>query len=241
MSRWIKVALAGLGFLALAAVLAVVFVAPPLAAAVCPACYGLERAAPGLIVDKAMPPAARERLAGDAAAAGDTVRAFYGAFDHAPLLIACASDACERRLGGRGALAGTFSTPLGDVIHLSPAGLNGTILAHEFSHVALHHRAGLVAVYGETIPAWFDEGVAVVVSDDARYLKPGASAQERCVAVPAGPLPSGGPDWGARAAKDRMVYAEAACQVLTWMEANGGRDGLLAAIDAAAQGRPPAP
>lgn len=241
--RWIKLALAGLGLLGLAAVLAavlaVVVMTPPLAAAVCPACYGLQRAGPGLIVETDMPAAARARLAGDAAAARDTVRAFYGAFDDAPLLIACATAACEHRLGGRGALALTWSTPFGDVIHLSPEGLNASILTHEFSHVALHRRIGFKAMVEENVPAWFDEGLAVIVSADARYLKPGEAAAARCVAGPEGPLPAGISEWGARAGRDRMIYAAAACRTLLWMEANGGREGVLRALDATAAGGTP--
>jgi hypothetical protein len=51
------------------------------------------------------------------------------------------------------------------------------ILAHEFSHVDLHTRIGLMRFLAGAIPAWFDESLAVIVSDDARYLKPGTTAQ----------------------------------------------------------------
>ncbi|MDQ0503683.1 hypothetical protein [Xanthobacter agilis] len=232
--RWIRLTLAGFGLLLLAAGLALPVLAPPVAAAACPACYGLKRAGTSLMVDRAMTATDRARLARDLSTAGDKVRVFYGPFEPAALVIACASQACNQRLGGRGALARTWATPFGDIIDLAPKGLNATILAHEFSHVALHQHAGLPAMLGETIPAWFDEGLAVIVSDDPRYLKPGAQGHERCVVSPAWPLPSSAGDWGARAGRDRMIYAQAACAVLAWMEANGGRAGALAAIDAAA-------
>ena len=51
---------------------------------------------------------------------------------------------------------------------LSPRGLNAVITSHELTHIELHHRIGSFRSW-RTIPAWFDEGLAVLVSEDPRY------------------------------------------------------------------------
>ncbi|MFG1943168.1 hypothetical protein [Nonomuraea sp. NPDC048826] len=50
---------------------------------------------------------------------------------------------------------------------LSPRGADPVIASHELSHVELHTRLA-----GAEVPQWFDEGLAVVVCGDPRYLAP---------------------------------------------------------------------
>src|SRR5262249_18814730 len=83
------------------------------------------------------------------------------------------------------------------------------------------------------VPAWFDEGLAVVVSDDTRYLRP-AGAGDRCRAEPGdepSDLPSDLPvdrvDWRRAAGRDTDLHARAACQVVRWIDRNGGRSAVL--------------
>ncbi|MXN76577.1 hypothetical protein GR157_17800 [Burkholderia sp. 4701] len=234
--RWIARTVIGI---ILSGVIASGFVAcgyPAITAAICTACYGMEHAAPRLIVDRDMSPQMRDTLSTNAKEAESLVRAFYGTFDLAPIIVACSTDECDRRMGGRGALASTTTTPVAIITRVSPRGQTPTILAHEFSHVELHRRIGLQKVANGTMPAWFDEGIAVIVSDDNRYLSRGTTTAERCVRKSAGSLPPSPAEWGPRAGKDRMIYADAACRVLQWMDIHGGRDGLLRAIDATARG-----
>jgi hypothetical protein len=209
---------------------------PAIAATVCPSCYGLERIGSTLIVDSEMPPATRERLRADAMSAEAAVRSFYGTFERRPILVACSTDRCDRRMGGHGARGTTLSMPFATVIRLSPLGLDPTILAHEFSHVELHRRIGVWKLIRGAVPAWFDEGVAVIVSNDGRYLKAGVSAPDRCVRTAASPLPARVSEWRTQAGKDPMIYADAACGVLRWMDVNGGKDGLVRAIGDIADG-----
>jgi hypothetical protein len=214
----------------------VAYTYPALAAALCPSCYRLERETPNLIVEAGMPAAMRRQLESDIALAETTVRSFYGTFEKQPLLIACATDACDLRLGGRGSRAATMSTPLTTVIRLAPSGLNPTILAHEFSHVELLRRLGTWALIKGILPAWVDEGVAVIVSNDDRFLRPGFKAADRCLRDTDRPLPVTPFEWGPIAGKDTMIYADAACRVLHWIDANGGTPGLLRALDSVAAG-----
>lgn len=226
--------------LAIAAVLvassfgAVPFVAPAVAAYGCPGCYGLDRISEGIYVESQMSTEDRAALKDLVGRAARRVEAFYGSFEREPVLLVCISAACDRKTGGKGALAVTYGSLF---IRVSPRGISETILAHEFSHVEMHRRIGIWRMLKGSLPAWFDEGVAVVVSDDERYLAAGSSADARCRAEPDADARVGFFAWGSIAGKTPGLYAQAACRVLRWMEANGGKPGLLAAIDEIGKGR----
>lgn len=206
---------------------------PAVAAYACPSCFGLQRVTGGLFVDSAMPLEDRTKLQETVARAAVQVANLYGSFDQQPTLLACATEECDRKLGGKGARATTYGTTF---IRLSPRGVNPTILAHEFSYVELHARIGFFRLLMGAIPAWFDEGLAVIVSDDARYLGPGATSATKCLAEPDEDLPSSPFQWGPMAGKTPGLYAQAACRVMRWIKENGGMAGLRAAISRVANG-----
>jgi len=116
------------------------------------------------------------------------------------------------------------------MIRLSPRGQSETIIAHELSHVQVREKIGTIDQLLGYFPAWFDEGLAVLVSDDRRYFNPGETAAERCLPTPDAELPSNPISWNVMAGKAPWIYAKAACRVMHWMEANGGKEGVLAAI-----------
>jgi hypothetical protein len=235
--RWPKrIGIVAAGLL-VSGVASVPFALPALAAYTCPGCYGLERVSPTLYVEAAMPAPDRARLRETIAAAEARVAAFYGSFGERPTLLACMTEACDRRLGGLGGRATAYASPMGTFIRAAPRGLNETILSHEFSHAGLYGRIGAWKLFRQAVPAWFDEGVAVIVSDDERYLKRGAAGAQRCTAQPDGPLPTDSLRRGGVWGKTPGIYAKAACAVLIWMDANGGRAGLLAALGETADGK----
>jgi hypothetical protein len=204
-----------------------------MAAYVCPSCYGFERVTNLLFVESAMPAADRTMLREAVTQAADKVAMFYGSFDRRPTILACETDACDHRLGGRGARATTFGTLF---IRVSRRGLNQTILAHEFSHVEFHARVGDFRLLTGSVPAWFDEGLAVIVSNDARYLGSGMTSEARCLAEPGSGLPSSPFEWAAKSGVTHDLYAQAACGVMRWLEANGGIVGLRTAMNQVADG-----
>jgi len=210
------------------------FIAPAVAAYGCPHCYGLERLTDGIYVEREMPEADRAALQGLIGRAAKRVEDFYGSFEHVPVLLVCGTSVCDRKTGGRGARAETYGSAF---IRVSPRGISETILAHEFSHAELHGRIGAWRMLRGALPAWFDEGLAVVISDDERYLAPGPTAAARCRAEPDADARVGFFAWGSVAGKTPGLYAQAACRMLRWMEANGGRAGLLAAVDEIAEGK----
>jgi hypothetical protein len=59
----------------------------------------------------------------------------------------------------------------------SPRGADVVIAVHELAHAELHRRIGVVTTLSRSVPRGFDEGLAVVVSDDPRYR---AAGPDRC-------------------------------------------------------------
>ncbi len=232
--RWVKPFFIVTATIVTLACSAVPFVAPAVAAYGCPACYGLERAGDGIYVGRDMPKDVREALAIAVARATTRVENVYGSFDARPTLLACSTSECDRRMGGRGALAVTYGSLF---IMVSPLGINETILAHEFSHVQLAAWFGPIAMLRGDLPAWFNEGIAVIVSNDDRYLAPGTTATERCRAEPKDDARISFFAWGSVSAMNQGLYAQAACRVMRWLEANGGTANFRSAIVDVAKGR----
>ena len=87
------------------------------------------------------------------------------------------------------------------------------------------------------IPAWFDEGLAVIVSEDPRYLL-ASTESDRCRVDATGSFPIAPMAWTRAAGTDHNLYARAACRVLRWMNANGGKAAALILIKKVAEGVP---
>lgn len=136
-------------------------------------------------------------------AAENRVAAFYQGRNSSPTMLACLTVACYQHIGGGGEKGVGV---LNRAVMLSPDGVNTVIAAHEMSHVELHERLGARG----HVPQWFDEGLAVVVSNDPRYLAPdtaGGSAptvaqpRSRCWRGDSVPANSSRGSWAATAAE----------------------------------------
>lgn len=202
----------------------------PLAAAVCPGCFGLERRGPGLAVERGAPEGWAAGLELRLAEGQARALAALGPGGPAPVILACRRADCAERLGLGGARAATLSLPGLAVVLVGPAGAEPVALAHEFAHVRLNALAGLPAVLTGRFPAWLNEGLAVLASDDPLHLAPGFGPA-RCRAPPEPRI--AGPFAFARAARQApWLYAAAACAALQAEARAGGRAALLDAIGA---------
>lgn len=206
---------------------------PALRGALMPRAFGLDRAAPGVWVEAGMAPEARAGLVAGIATARARIAVFYGPPRAHLRVLACATEACDRALGGRGAAAVTYSAGPVSVLRLAPRGRDPVILTHELAHAETHARLGLWGQISGRMPTWFDEGLSVVISNDPRYL--GGAPGRACLRAPRADLPASPFDWAPRAAADRRLYAEAACAVLDWADRHGGLAAIPVALDQGAR------
>ncbi|MEN6587214.1 MAG: hypothetical protein ABFE02_14335 [Sulfuricella sp.] len=84
---------------------------------------------------------------------------FYGELISDPDIYFCSGMACYRQFGAIG-----LGYTLGNRIAIAPQGARAAIVSHELSHVELATRLGGQQGPIDKVPEWFDEGLAVMVS-----------------------------------------------------------------------------
>jgi hypothetical protein len=204
----------------------ILVVKPAAIAEHCPQCFGFRAIGSGIYVqDDAT--ASPEQIAREVRSAGGQVKNLFGTSLPPVRVLICSTELCYRRVEGRGGISKAVSW-WDRALIVSPRGQNVTIMAHEFTHIEFRHLLGMTA-YAK-VPSWFDEGLAVYVADDRRYLAP-IGSQTRCLVSGGDTLPTSHADWwGVMTRNPARAYALAACRVSAWMDQNGGRNGLLEQI-----------
>ena len=130
-----------------------------------PKTFGMDEVNPRLYVEPAMTAEQRQEVQRQIDSGRAQVERFYGSITTAPYFVACVTSECDVRFGSYGQPAAAY----GDLaIRLWAKGLSAPVVAHEWSHAELYHRAG-GWWYARKIPRWFDEGVAVVVANEPRH------------------------------------------------------------------------
>ncbi len=124
-----------------------------------PESFGLTPVTPSIYVESGADEATQAKLREAMEKAENAIRTAYGGVNSRPIVNACISEGCYEAFGGRGSVAKVY----GNRILLSPRGLNWHFLAHEWSHDEMRSRLTLGAWWH--LPQWFDEGVAVAVSE----------------------------------------------------------------------------
>lgn len=204
---------------------------PAIAGTLCPPCFGLAHLDGRIWVEPSLGAGERERLINSLAEARAAVSSVFGNLATDPVLLVCASEKCDRRLGGRGTRAVAFGW---HIVRVSPRGRNVVVLAHELSHTEFHWRTGAWALVSGRYPAWFDEGLAVLISRDPRFLEVGGVGAPRCKGnwdeSEMAALPRSVWQWMREAGETRDLYSRAACIVARWYAA-AGRDGLMELIE----------
>jgi len=124
-----------------------------------PESFNLTPISPTVYVEVGTDKEIREQLLVAMEKAENAIRKAYGSVKSHPIIHACVSEGCYESFGGRGSKAKVY----GNRILLSPRGLNWHFLAHEWSHSEIQSRLTFSAWW--SLPQWFNEGVAVVVSE----------------------------------------------------------------------------
>lgn len=207
----------------------------PAAAAACPQCFGLSKAADGVYLQSGMAEAQRSRALAAVAAARSGAGKFYGGLQHAPRILVCADDDCYHRLGGQ---PGTAVGSLGSLsLEVSSQGVNPVYIAAGLSRAELEGRIGFWKFQLGAVPVWFDEGLAVVVADDPAYVLP-PGRRDRCLTGALPDMPATPTEW-----RDEMqqegstaLYAQAACKTVSWMDQHGGPQAVTGLLDKVAHG-----
>jgi hypothetical protein len=209
----------------------VLLIERPLAAAVCPKCFGLEQVGEKLFVDKDMPQAMQTKVSQVLVEASERVEHFYGSLKHPPRIIVCSTPACYARVGGEGqaVVVGSYA------LVIAPEGVRLAPIAQQLAYMELLGRIGMVRAFAGAVPVWFHQGVAALASDDRSYSTQARPHMDQCLLDPGEDLPVGRYAWNREAAEgEQVLYARAACKVDRWMLKNGGSGAistLLAQID----------
>ncbi len=130
-----------------------------------PETFGLVPVAPSLYIEAGADEAARKQLQDAMRLAEQAMRATFGDLLSQPVVHACLSEPCLAAFGAQG----TFAKVYGKRIVLSRRGLNWHFIAHEWSHAEMFTRLGLAAWL--EMPQWFDEGLAVAVSQAPEHAE----------------------------------------------------------------------
>ncbi|MFD1796075.1 hypothetical protein FQV27_02080 [Paracoccus aurantiacus] len=117
---------------------------------------------------------------------------------------------------------------LNTFVFVYPDGATVPILAHEVAHAELHKRVGVLRFIGGAVPAWFDEGLAVYISGDERYLDVKNGTIIGCRDTELAELPSDGRLFRHLAASNaNALYTASACKVIDWMNEHDGMRGVI--------------
>jgi hypothetical protein len=130
-----------------------------------PSWFGFSEISDGIYVDNQMSLSQQQEFRKTLGLSKERVTKFFGALEGAPKVFACSSEECYVEHGGGTDKGRAYGE---SILLLSPRGLNAVIASHELTHIELHHRIGVFKSW-RSIPAWFDEGLAVLVSEDPRY------------------------------------------------------------------------
>ncbi len=151
--------------LVLAGCFAVLFVPNPLRM-MQPSYFGFEEIAPQVFAPPTSSPKLRENALKEIKAAEQIVIEFYGSLAPRPKIVLCPFETCDDVFGKRGSRGVAYGKR---VIRVNEKGINSVILSHELMHTNLKARVGEWRTYFGSVPAWFDEGLAVLISIDQRY------------------------------------------------------------------------
>lgn len=201
---------------------------PHIRAYLCPACSGFRDVAPRIYADHQASDAQIELALQSFDAAQNMLQKIYPARAADPVWFLCLSGECGVTTGPRPramAYANRF-------VFVYPDGANSTILAHELAHAELHTRLGTLRRLTQPVPTWFDEGLAVLVSRDPRFLEIDQGEVTGCKAGDWPAPPADQRRFRRRAATEtQALYTASACLTIAWLDDHGGIRAMPALLD----------
>lgn len=132
-----------------------------------PTWFGFSKINEGVYVDDQMSTHQRQEFLKTLGVAKERVSAFFGSIEGSAQVFACSTEKCFISHGGGTQKGKAYGASM---ILLSPRGLDVVIASHELTHIELHSRVGAFRSW-RAIPSWFNEGLAVLVSEDPRYTE----------------------------------------------------------------------
>ncbi len=202
---------------------------PIFGAVVCPTCFGFVEVESGIYIDASLDAdLEKDKILSNLDAARLLLREVYVEVEAPlPAIFLCVSKNCATYLGRRGEKASSFGHW---AIVVYRDGNSPGILAHELSHIEIGFRLGFYNM--SSVPIWFDEGVAVVVSQDRRYLNVDPSGRLSCKEGVSGAMITDLDEWWRRAGTgDIGIYSAAACEVIKWIDHSGNEGSLVRLLD----------
>jgi len=208
-----------------------------------PKTFGMDEVNPRLYAEPAMTAEQRQEVERQINSGRAQVERFYGSITSAPYFVACITRECDVRFGSYGQPAAAYGEL---AIRLWAKGLAAPVVAHEWSHAELYHRAG-GWWYARKIPRWFDEGVAVVVANESRHSEENwREIQRQGLPIPRFDELISFKDWGVAINKYgetagdvpsnlRVVYTTAGHEVRGFLS-RAGPTGVAAVLDAVSAG-----
>lgn len=208
--------------------------AKPVAAAVCPQCFGFVNSSGRIYVQRGMPVGEQSLAKRTLALADARILEFYGNVEYHPRVLICYTQACIQKIGGGDSASGSVGA---FVLLLGPKGIDVIDITHELSLVEVSGRIGMYRSVMGAVPAWFDEGVAVVASDAPEFVAMQGVNQRGCLHASTGDLPADKTKWIEEASEYPFIYAQAGCRVARWMAARGGSHAVIRLLAQVAKGR----
>ncbi|MEM1378269.1 MAG: hypothetical protein AAGG69_12865 [Pseudomonadota bacterium] len=191
--------------------------------AICPQCFGLTKISDDIWTDA--PRSQHAQLFELVSNSRRPVEDWLGPQIGTPRIILCTlgGGPCDALFGPtpvRGLAWGAY------LVRLNPQGINPTIVTHELFHIELHARMGQWGMWTNSIPRWFNEGMAVHVSRDARFTTEYSDEDEEWARSIVSLH-----DWKREVNADTWPRAYgASAQIIMKLEKRIGADGLKAII-----------
>lgn len=209
---------------------------PHVRAYICPACSGFRQVAPHVYVDQQASDAQVDAALQDLATAEELVLEFYPSRRSDAVWLLCLSGDCGVR---------TQPLPLAMAymdlfVFVYPDGATPTILAHELAHMELHQRVGSnPRLFSQAVPTWFDEGLAVYISQDTRYLDVEDGQVTGCKAGKWPEPPSDQRTFRRLGATEaEAIYTASACRVIDWINHHGEAEAVVSVLGEIRSGDP---